>query len=223
MKQSSKFETSQILVSPSILSADFANLQREIESVVASGADLIHVDVMDGHFVPNITMGPAVVAKIKPICGKPLDVHLMIENPETYIESFLKAGSDIITIHVESTKNVTGTLKKIRDGGAKCGITLRPATAIEEILPYLPSVDLVLIMTVDPGFSGQSFMQNQVGKIERVKKEALRLGLSPLIEVDGGINKETARICRLAGANVFVAGNFIFKGNYKEAIAALKE
>ena len=211
---------SKKMVAPSILSADFANLERDVKAVAAAGADWIHVDVMDGHFVPNLTIGAPVVKALKKISPLPLDVHLMIETPEKYIEDFVKAGSDYLTIHVESTKDPAAVLKRIRELGAKPGITLRPRTAIEDILPLLPLVDLVLVMTVEPGFGGQSFMHDQVAKITRLRAEMKTHRYKYLIEVDGGITADTAKVCH--EADVFVAGSFVFGRNYAEAIAALK-
>lgn len=208
------------MVAPSILSADFANLEKEIKAVAAAGADWIHVDVMDGRFVPNITIGIPVVKALKKVSPLPLDVHLMIEEPERYVEEFVKAGSDYLTIHVESTKDAAGTLKRIRELGAKPGITLRPRTPVEEVLPLLPLCDLVLVMTVEPGFGGQSFMNDQVAKITRLRQEISSKNLSCLIEVDGGINAETAKICH--EADVFVAGSYVFGKEYASAIATLK-
>ncbi len=208
------------LVAPSILSADFANLEKEIQSIAAAGADWVHVDVMDGHFVPNLTIGIPVVKSIKKVSPLPLDVHLMIEKPERYVEQFVKAGSDYLTIHVESTSDPRSVLKQIRSLGAKAGITLRPKTPIEDILPLLDIVDLVLVMTVEPGFGGQSFMTDQVSKITRLRKEITSRQLKVLIEVDGGINKETAALC--SEADVFVAGNYVFGQDYKTAITTLK-
>ncbi len=208
------------MVAPSILSADFANLEKEIKAVAQAGADWIHVDVMDGRFVPNITIGIPVVKALKKVSPLPLDVHLMIEEPERYVEEFVTAGSDYLTIHVESTKDAAGTLKRIRELGAKPGITLRPRTAVEEVLPLLPLCDLVLVMTVEPGFGGQSFMNDQVAKITRLRQEISSKNLSCLIEVDGGINAETAKICH--EADVFVAGSYVFGKEYGSAIASLK-
>lgn len=208
------------LIAPSILSADFANLERDVKALATAGADWVHVDVMDGHFVPNLTIGAPVVKALKKISTLPLDVHLMIESPEKYIEDFLKAGSDWLTIHVESTKNVEACLRQIRTGGAKAGITLRPKTPIESVLPYLDQVDLVLVMTVEPGFGGQSFMEDQVAKITTLRKEIQTKKLKVLIEVDGGINDKTALLCK--EADVFVAGSYIFKGDLAQAIQSLK-
>lgn len=208
------------LVSPSILSADFANLEKEVKAVAAAGADWVHVDVMDGRFVPNITIGIPVVKALKKVSPLPLDVHLMIEEPERYVADFVKAGSDYLTIHVEASKDVAGTLKKIRELGAKPGLTLRPRTPVEDVLPLLPLCDLVLVMTVEPGFGGQSFMHEQIAKIDRLRQEISAQGLSCLIEVDGGINAETAKLC--VNADVFVAGSYVFGADYKVAIDTLK-
>lgn len=211
---------SKKMVAPSILSADFANLEKEIKAIAAAGADWVHVDVMDGRFVPNITIGIPVVKSLKKVSPLPLDVHLMIEEPERYVEDFIKAGSDYLTIHVESTKNPAEVLKRIRTLGAKAGITLRPRTALEDILPLLPLCDLVLVMTVEPGFGGQSFMHDQVIKITRLREEITRLKLNCLIEVDGGINADTAKICHQA--DVYVAGNYVFSQDYAAAIRTLQ-
>lgn len=208
------------LVAPSILSADFANLAAQIKAVAAAGADWIHVDVMDGHFVDNITIGPPVVAALKKVSPIPLDVHLMIENPEKYVEAFARAGSDYLTVHVEASKNIPALLKKMRDLGVKPGITLRPRTPIQEILPYLDLVDLVLVMTVEPGFGGQSFMQDQVAKIEKLRQEIEQRKLSVLIEVDGGVSAQTLQY--LSEVDVLVAGSFIFGNDYQQTIKQLK-
>jgi ribulose-phosphate 3-epimerase len=214
-------------VAPSILSADFVNLESEINKITAAGADLIHVDVMDGHFVPNLTIGMPVVAAIKPKSKIPLDVHLMIEKPEKYVEEFIQAGSDYLTIHVESTDDVQACLNKIRLLGAKPGITSRPGTAVDKMIPHLHLVDLVLVMTVEPGFGGQKFMTSQLEKIKELKKIREEKKLNYLIEVDGGINSETARLCWESGADILVAGSAVFNGlkaveNYKKNIDLLK-
>ncbi len=196
------------IIAPSILSADFANLQSEIRKIKSGGADWVHVDVMDGHFVPNLTIGPPVVKALRQVTDLPLDVHLMIEKPEDSFEDYIKAGADYLTIHVEATHSAKELLQKIRSQGVKPGITLRPATPVSEIFPLLEFVDLVLIMTVNPGFGGQSFMRDQVQKISQVKTELKRIGHAALIEVDGGVTAETAK--ELREADVLVAGSYIF-------------
>lgn len=206
-------------IAPSILSADFANLEKEIKAVAQAGADLIHVDVMDGHFVPNLTIGIPVVESLKKISPIPLDVHLMIEKPEKYVDAFLKAGSDYLTIHVESTDQAEALLKKIRTK-AKSGITLRPGTSISSIEPYLKHSDLVLVMTVEPGFGGQSFMQDQVAKIQWLAEYRQKHQLQFQIEVDGGVNLETRKY--LDQADILVAGSYIFKNDYRTAINSLR-
>jgi ribulose-phosphate 3-epimerase len=208
------------LISPSILSADFANLEKELKSVAEAGADWIHVDVMDGHFVPNITIGIPVVESLKKVTSLPLDVHLMIEHPEKYIEAFVKAGSDYLTVHVEALENPRAALQQIRALGAKAGITLRPGTSLDEIKPFLGDVDLVLVMTVEPGFGGQSFMTDQVQKMHELKTLREKNGWHYLIEVDGGVNEKTVSQCK--DADVLVAGSYVFKNDYKKAIGLLK-
>ena len=208
-----------IYVSPSILSADFANLERDIKLVESNGADWIHVDVMDGHFVPNITIGVPVVASIKKVTKLPLDVHLMIENPEKYVEAFAKAGADILTFHYECGSDIKSTIDLIKSFGVKAGLSIKPKTSPEVILPYLNDLDLVLVMTVEPGFGGQKFMQDCAEKIPVIKKNSPE---NVVIQVDGGINAETARICTSYGANSLVAGSYIYKSaDIKSAIASL--
>lgn len=209
-------------IAPSILSADFANLQSEIEKVTAAGADWLHVDVMDGHFVPNLTIGVPVVASLKKVAKIPLDVHLMIETPEKYVDQFLAAGADWLTIHVEATKDPVSVLRSIRKQGRKAGITLRPGTAVEKVLPLLPEADLALVMTVEPGFGGQKFMADQVAKIQKLREVINHQRLSTLIEVDGGINDKTKDECR--EADVLVAGNYIFKHpqGYAAGVSSLR-
>lgn len=209
------------LISPSILSADFANLEREVDAVQKAGADWIHVDVMDGHFVPNLTIGAPVVRSLRKVTKMPLDCHLMIEAPEKYIKDFADAGANYITIHVEASKDPAKLLKDIRELGCKPGITLRPATPVEKIIPFLAMVDLVLVMTVDPGFSGQKFMMDQVEKMKTLRAELNKIKSNALIEVDGGVNAETVAMCK--DADVLVAGNFIFKNDYATAIKTLKD
>lgn len=197
-------------ISPSILSADFANLERDIRLVEEGGADYIHVDIMDGHFVPNLTFGANVVSAIRPITKLPLDCHLMIENPENYIEEFAKAGADIITVHVESTPHIHRAIQLIKNQGVKAGVVINPGTSVEMIMPVLSEIDMVLVMTVNPGFGGQSFIKETVSKISLLDDLKKDKGYSFEIEVDGGISPETAKICKNAGANVFVAGSYIY-------------
>jgi ribulose-phosphate 3-epimerase len=206
-------------IAPSILSADFSKLGEEIKDVEQGGADYIHVDVMDGHFVPNITIGSLVVDAIKPITNLPLDVHLMIENPDLYIPSFAKSGASIITVHQETCVHLHRTIQLIKDQGVKAGVVINPATPVDVLYPILPDVDLVLIMTVNPGFGGQSFIKNTLSKIEQIAKWRAELNLDFEIEVDGGVNVETAKLCTDAGADVLVAGSAVFnQKNRKEAI-----
>lgn len=206
------------IVAPSILSADFSKLGQEIRDVEKAGADWIHVDVMDGHFVPNITIGPAVVRSIRPITKLALDVHLMIKDPGKYIESFAKAGSDIITFHSEIEEDPKEVIKLIKYYNKKAGISIKPKTDIGPIEKILPMVDMVLVMTVEPGFAGQDFISDCLPKIARLRKI-----FKKDIEVDGGINVERSRDCRASGANVLVAGSFIFGAkDYSAAIKSLR-
>ena len=208
----------RVLIAPSILSADFSRLGEEVARLTAAGADWIHVDVMDGHFVPNLTIGAPVVKSLRPVTKLPLDVHLMIDEPIRYVADFARAGADYLTVHVEACADVPKTLARIRELGVKPGITLRPGTDVDRILPFLDAVDLVLIMTVEPGFGGQSFMSDQVEKIRRVRARA---PASVLIEVDGGVTDVTAR--QLGEADVLVAGSFVFGGDYGLNIKALRD
>lgn len=208
-------------IAPSILAADFSKLADEIKEVEAGGADYIHVDVMDGHFVPNITMGPIVVEAIKPITQLPLDVHLMIKNPDQYIEAFAKAGADYLTVHVETTPHLHRTIQEIKKWGVKPGVVLNPATPVETIKYVIKEIDIVLLMTVNPGFGGQSFIESVLPKITEVKNMSEQAGVQIEIEVDGGINPETAKLCKEAGANVFVAGSAIFSQSDRQL--AIKE
>jgi len=212
-----------ILIAPSILSADGGRLHEEITAVEKAGADWIHIDVMDGHFVPNITMGPAIISALRKTTKLPFDVHLMIENPESYIESFASAGADIITVHVEAANHLHRTIDIIKKAGKKAGVSLNPATPLTQIEEILPDIDLLLIMSVNPGFGGQQFIQTTLPKIIKAKEMLSTLPNKPLLEVDGGVNlKNIAGIAR-AGADVLVAGASIFgTDNYQQTITALK-
>lgn len=211
-------------IAPSILSADFSKLGDEIKEVEQAGADYIHVDVMDGHFVPNITIGPLVVEAIRPITTLPLDVHLMIENPDQYIDQFADSGADIITVHYEACTHLHRTIMHIKEKGVKAGLVINPATPVELIRPILPELDLLLFMTVNPGFGGQSFIPSVLDQIKQADQWRKDMQLDLEFEVDGGINTETARWCKEAGVDVFVAGSFIFnKTDRKEAIDQLRQ
>lgn len=210
--------TKKYVLSPSILSADFARLGEEIATVAAAGADWIHVDVMDGHFVPNITMGPFIVATCRRITKLPLDVHLMIENPERYIEAFAQAGASGLTVHVETCPDIAGTLRQIKSLGCTAGAVLNPETPVGKIQPALTEADLILVMSVHPGYSGQSFIPETVSKVSEIRKKLDALRSSAWLEVDGGIDVETLPRMKEAGATAFVAATAVFK--YPEGAAA---
>lgn len=214
-----------VRISPSILSADFSRLGAEIEALDKAGADFIHIDVMDGHYVPNITIGPAIVKALRPYTKLPFDVHLMIAPVDPFLEAFAEAGADGITVHPEAGPHIHRTLQQIRKLGKKPGIVLNPGTPIDHIDPVLDLVDLVLIMTVNPGFGGQSFITSQLKKIEAAAERIAKSGRKIALEVDGGVNTQTARQVIDAGANVLVAGTAVFSGGaerYASNIAALR-
>ncbi len=211
------------LIAPSILSADFSCLGQEIRAVEEAGADWIHVDVMDGHFVPNITMGPLVVEAVRRSTPLPVDVHLMIENPDLYIDEFSRAGADYLSVQAEACVHLHRTIQHIKEQGVKAGAVLNPATPLAVLEDVLPDLDFVLIMTVNPGFGGQKFIQSALDKIRRLKAMLQARGLKTLVQVDGGVNADTVQAIARAGADVFVAGSAVFNSSdYKEAIKALK-
>ncbi|QTD42367.1 ribulose-phosphate 3-epimerase [Sporosarcina sp. Te-1] len=212
-----------VKIAPSILSADFSKLGEEVREVEKAGAELIHIDVMDGHFVPNITMGPIVVEALRPVTTLPLDVHLMIEYPDNYIEQFAKAGADYITVHVEACRHLHRTLQLIKSFGVKPGVVLNPHTPIETIQHVLDDIDMVLFMTVNPGFGGQKFIHNVLPKVEQLATIIRERNLSIEIEIDGGVNEETIVPCVKAGATIFVAGSAIYNAaDRAEALQRIK-
>lgn len=207
-----------IKIAPSILSADFSRLGEEVISIDKAGADWVHIDVMDGIFVPNITFGPPVIKAIRNKTKLPFDVHLMITKPERYIEDFVKAGADLIVVHAESTIHLHRVIQQIKSYGIKAGVSLNPSTSPEVLRYIINDIDLVLVMSVNPGFGGQSFIESSVEKIKEIRKMSETID----IEVDGGINDKTIKKCIEAGANIFVAGSYVFGGNYEERIKSLK-
>ncbi|MEQ9115284.1 MAG: ribulose-phosphate 3-epimerase [Rickettsiales bacterium] len=211
-------------IAPSILSADFANLSKELILLDKSNFDYLHIDVMDGNFVPNITVGPCVISSLRKLSNKVFDVHLMIVNPDKHIESFIQSGADIITFHVEAAPSPLKTIQKIKNLGAKVGISLKPGTDIERITDYIKEVDQILVMTVEPGFGGQRFLYEQLHKVKELKLLLKSNNANALISIDGGINVKTGKISVEAGADVLVSGSFIFDTNctYKEQIDKLR-
>ena len=213
-----------IKISPSILAADFANLGQEARDMDAAGVEMLHIDVMDGHFVPNISFGAGVYGMIRKDFSRIFAVHLMISDPLRYIDDFVKAGADIITFHVECDSDIQATIDKIKAAGKKVGLVLKPKTPASAIKPYLEQLDMVLVMTVEPGFGGQSFMHDMMPKVKEIREMIDACGKDIDLEVDGGVNGETAKICVENGANVLVAGSYLFKqkGNYAAAVETLR-
>jgi ribulose-phosphate 3-epimerase len=217
-------DTRKKKIAPSILSADFAHLADEIKAVEEAGADLIHVDVMDGHFVPNFTVGPPIVKAIKKVAHLPLDVHLMMTNPDDYIPEFIEAGSNYLTVHVETCPHLHRTIQSIKEKGVRAGVTLNPATPLSTVEPILPEVDLLLIMSVNPGFGGQEFISFVKNKIKAARKMIDGLGLQVELEVDGGLKVDNVEAISKAGADIFVAGSAIFGSkDYKDTIAKMRK
>ena len=209
-------------IAPSLLSADFCRLEEQVRTLENCGADMLHVDVMDGHFVPNITIGPVVIMSIRNCTKLPFDVHLMIQHPDRFIKSFADAGSDIITVHAEAEHDMDKTIKMMRGNNVKVGVAINPGTPLSKVKDLMDKIDMLLIMTVNPGFAGQKFIHDAVPKIKNARDIIDSEGLNIDLEVDGGINHETGKIAVNAGANILVAGSFIFKGDVKKNMGLLK-
>lgn len=213
----------KVMIAPSILSADFANMGEEVKRAEKSGADVLHVDVMDGNFVPNITFGVKMVEDVRPHTTLPIDVHMMVKDPAFYAEKFVKAGADFVTFHIEAERNARPLLEKIRESGAKCGIVISPDTSVSEIEDVLDVCDMVLVMSVYPGFGGQKFIENSLDKIKRLKELKSSKGYSYIIEIDGGVNKDTVKRIKDAGAELLVAGSAVYnKADMRQNIELLK-
>ncbi len=210
-----------MIIAPSVLSMDYSKMIPQIQEIEQSNAKWLHLDIMDGHFVPNLSFGPEIVSQLRKHSKLFFDVHIMVSNPEFFAPIFIDAGADLITFHIEATKDPKALIENIKAKGRKVGISLKPQTPVESIFPYLEDLDLVLVMSVEPGFGGQSFMEESLPKIEAIKSELRKVNSKALIEVDGGINATTAKLCLNAGVDVLVAGSYIFKGNIQENIQTL--
>ena len=210
-----------MIIAPSVLSMDYSKMTPQIQEIEQSNAKWLHLDIMDGHFVPNLSFGPEIVSQLRKHSKLFFDVHIMVSNPEFFAPIFIDAGADLITFHIEATKDPKALIENIKAKGRKVGISLKPQTPVESIFPYLEDLDLVLVMSVEPGFGGQSFMEESLPKIEAIKSELRKVNSKALIEVDGGINATTAKLCLNAGVDVLVAGSYIFKGNIQENIQTL--
>lgn len=210
-----------MIIAPSVLSMDYSKMLHQIQEIELSAAKWLHVDIMDGHFVPNLSFGPEIVAQLRKHSKLFFDVHIMVSHPEFFAPVFIDAGADLITFHIEASQDPKALIQAIKNKGRKVGLSLKPQTKLETIFPYLKDIDLVLVMSVEPGFGGQSFMEEALPRIESIKTELRRIESNALIEVDGGINAESAKLCLNAGVDVLVAGSYIFKGNIQENIQTL--